>query len=399
MDKFAKKFSKSLKGIGYFAVLIGFLGMIVIAIALSFSTFNVLTKPGAPAGAGLVLPVKAKGVFYVPFEYWIISIFVIAVFHEFAHGIIARKYKMRLKSSGFAFVDISLKLLGILIIFFSILNKAKGNILNLFITFDFLNTSSPDFWITIGIILIIIPLFKKIKLPIIPAAFVEPDEKELKKRPPKQQLSVFAAGPFANILLAFIILGITTLIFIPLLNSMVRPDGVLVTGVMEGKSYPAEQAGITANEVITGIDGIKVKEVDDFSGILETKKPGDIIRLETNRSTYDITLAEDPENESKAYLGIYILEKTKIKESFVERYGRFTPPVIIWFIGLFYWLHVLNLGIGLFNLAPIGPLDGGRMLLVALQQFLKKDKAVKYWKTISIFFLALILINILFAFF
>ena len=72
--------------------------------------------------------------------------------------------------------------------------------------------------------------------------------------------------------------------------------------------------------------------------------------------------------------------------------------IIIWLMGLLYWLYVLNLGIGLFNLAPMGPLDGGRMLLVALQQFLEEKKAIKYWKNIGIFFLALVLINILFAF-
>lgn len=342
MEKFAKKFSKPLKSIGYFAIFIGFFGMFLITYALGKNAYNLLTKPDAIPGAALVLPFEIKGAFYVPFFYWIVSIFIIALVHEFSHGILAKKYNMRIKSSGFAFL---------------------------------------------GII-----------LPIIPAAFVEPDEKELKKKPSKEQLSVFAAGPFANILLAFIIVGITALIASPLANSIIEPDGVLITGLMEGKEFPAKQAGITQNEIIESMDNTKITYLTTFSEILASKKPGDIITLETDKSTYNITLVENPQNKSRAYLGVYVQQNTKIKQSFTEKYGRFTPMIIIWVMGLLYWLYVLNLGIGLFNLAPMGPLDGGRMLLVALQQFFNEKKAIKYWKNIGIFFLALVLINILFAF-
>ena len=342
MDRFAKKFSKALKHIGYFGIFIGFLGMLLITYALIKNVFTLLTQPGAAPGAALVLPFEVKGAFYVPFFYWIISIFVIAIIHEFSHGIIARKYKMKIKSSGFAF-------LGIL-------------------------------------------------LPIVPAAFVEPDENELKKRPPKEQLSVFAAGPFSNILLAFIIVGLTILISAPLSDSMIEPDGVLITGLMEDKVYPAEQAGITKGEVIQSIDNIKTPYLTNFSAILKDKKPGEVITLETSNSTYSVTLIEDPQDNNKPYLGVYVKQNTNIKQSFTEKYGRSTPIMIVWFMGLLYWLYVLNLGIGLFNLAPMGPLDGGRMLLVTLQQFMEEKKAVKWWKNIGLFFLVLVLINILFAF-
>ena len=159
-----------------------------------------------------------------------------------------------------------------------------------------------------------------------------------------------------------------------------------------------EWGGPKPNEIIKSIDNIETPYITNFSDILQNRKAGDIVTIETNKSVYDVTLASHPGNESRPYLGVYIQQNTKIKEDFIERYGRVTPSIIIWFMGLLYWLYLLNLGIGLFNLAPIGPLDGGRMLLVTLQQFLDKDKAVKYWKNIGIFFLALILINLLFAF-
>jgi len=342
MDKFSKKFSKQLKYIGYLAIFIGFFGMLVIAYALIQNFYNLLTKPQAVSGVGLVLPFEVKGAFYVPFFYWIISIFIIAIIHEFSHGIIARKYGMKIKSSGMAF-------LGIL-------------------------------------------------LPIVPAAFVEPDEKELKKRPAREQLSVFAAGPFSNIALALIIVGIIALISTPLSNSMIEPNGIIITGVSDGNDYPAAKAGLKENEIITKMDNIETPYLTNFSNILKTKNPGDTIILETNSSAYNITLAESPTNSSKAYLGVFVQQSTKIKESFTEKYGKFAPNMIVWLMGLFYWLYVLNLGIGLFNLAPMGPLDGGRMLLVTLQQYMEEKKAIRYWKNIGFFFLALVLINILAAF-
>ncbi len=137
MDKLAGKWNRLFKWLGYIGIIVGFLGMIAICVALIDNIYNIMTQPEAAPGVGLVLPFQMKGAFYVPFFYWIISIFIIALVHEFAHGVIARAHNLKVKSSGFAF-------LGVL-------------------------------------------------APIIPAAFVEPDEKALVKRPHRQQLSVFAA--------------------------------------------------------------------------------------------------------------------------------------------------------------------------------------------------------------
>src|SRR3989338_5431196 len=119
--------------------------MILISYGLINNIYVIFTKPEATPGVGLVLPFKAKGVFFVPFFYWMISLFVIAIVHEFSHGLIARANNLKVKSSGFAFV---------------------------------------------GLI-----------VPIIPAAFVEPDEKELRKRLHREQLNVFSSGPLSNVAL------------------------------------------------------------------------------------------------------------------------------------------------------------------------------------------------------
>ena len=110
-----------------------------------------------------------------------------------------------------------------------------------------------------------------------------------------------------------------------------------------------------------------------------------------------MTLAENPDEKGKAYLGVYLSQEQSIKESFTEKYGAWVPTAVFWLIGLFAWLFILNVGIGLFNLLPLGPIDGGRMLQTALLVYLPKEKAQAAWKHVSLFFLALILLNIVLA--
>lgn len=341
MDSFSKKFRKPMIFIGYAGIVIGFVGMAILTFSLVQNIYNLFTKPEAAPGVGLVLPFEVKGAVYVPFFYWLIAIFIIALVHEFAHGIIARAHNMQVKSSGFAF-------LGILV-------------------------------------------------PIIPAAFVEPDEKVLRKRPHKQQLSVFAAGPLANIILAFAVIGLSYFIISPIVENMAENKGVKITGFIEG-DFPAQKSGISKNEVVTEIDGKKITTVDDFSSILQNKTPGILVELKTDKSSYSIPLGKNPEDEKKGYLGVYVQQKSEIRDSFKERYGSFVPSAILWIAGLFYWLIILNLGIGLFNLVPIGPLDGGRMLQLVCHKFFDTEKGNKVWYNVSLAFLFLVVINIVFAF-
>jgi membrane-associated protease RseP (regulator of RpoE activity) len=52
-------------------------------------------------------------------------------------------------------------------------------------------------------------------------------------------------------------------------------------------------------------------------------------------------------------------------------------------MGLFFWLALLNIGVGLFNLLPMGPLDGGRILLTTFTKFFGEKKAKKINKIIT----------------
>lgn len=318
---------------GTIGIYIGFAGMILIAYTLVQSIITIAKVPDAPSGIMPVLPIQAKGVFFVPFFYWIITIFIIAVVHEIAHGIVARAYNIKVKSSGFAF-------LGIL-------------------------------------------------LPIIPAAFVEPDEKSLQKKPKKQQLAVFAAGPLANILLAVFLMIAFIFVINPVNSSIVELKGLSVIDY-SGESA-AEKAGIPKQSTIIAINNHETRSMQDLVEALSNKKPGDNIVVHTENEKYNVILGENPEDNKKPYLGVSLAQKSGIKESLKN---SFFVKFYIWVAELIKFLILLSLGIGLFNLVPIGPVDGGRMLHVALHNFFAKEKANYIFNYVSLFFLGLIVVSL-----
>ena len=329
MDKLSKTHPKILNFLFKFGTITGFLGMIFISIQLIIVTIKVLTSETAITAVTPVLPFEAKGVFYVPFSYWIISIFIIALVHEFAHGIASRVYKIPVKSSGFAF-------LGIL-------------------------------------------------LPIVPAAFVEPDEKLMPKKKLSEKLAIFAAGPFSNVIFAILFLLITLFVFQPLHGMIAHEDGVLIGQVLPNSA--SLTAGLTENEILKSINNQNFNNVESFQKIMNTLKPEQEIILQPNKQAYTLKLGQHPEDSKKAYLGIMP------KQNFTPTINSIAYKIFNWLFGLMFILYLLNLGIGLFNLLPLGPLDGGRMLHELLQEYMP-NYSLRIFSATSAFFLFIIIFHL-----
>ncbi len=340
MDWLARKMPRFWTWFFGFGIIVCFGGMALISYELIRNTVNLFLIPGAAAGIQPVLPFQAKGVFFVPFVYWILSIFLIAVVHEFCHGIAARVHKMPVKSAGLAFL---------------------------------------------GIV-----------LPIVPAAFVEPDEKQLQKQSPFKQWSVFAAGPFANLVMAGLVLLLVMFVANPLAEAMLLPGGVRITDVEPNS--PAALTGLQKDEVIIGVDGIPTPFLENLTALLKQKKPGDAMTLQTDGTMHTLILAANPKNASAAYLGLFSRQHAEIKGEFKAKYGTWSVPLILWSFGLLYWLFLLSMGIGLFNLLPIGPIDGGRMLQLVMQKIFKEQAGFRAWKFISMIFLFLVITNVVAGF-
>ena len=335
MDKYAQKFREWVILFGYIGMGTGFVGLIVISYVLIQNLYSLITRPEAVSGVSLVLPgVHVPGLGVLPFWYWILAIFTIAVVHEFSHGIVARAHNIPVKNTG--------------IVFF-------GPILG---------------------------------------AFVEPDEKKLHKEKDIVQYSVLAAGSFSNIVLAVIALLLLNFAFTPLQEIMVEPSGFSFSSYVN-ENFPAAEAGIKPGTIITGIDHQRVSNFQEFSDELTFHRPGDSIIINTAEKDYAVVLAANPENEKKPFLGVLdIQNEFEMKEGYATGAGKVLYAVVNWLSGFLRWLFLLSMGIGLFNLLPLPIVDGGRMAQVFLHKLKGPERGESLYHKVSLFFLLVLLLNL-----
>jgi membrane-associated protease RseP (regulator of RpoE activity) len=332
MDKLATKYPRTLKVLENISIVVSFIGMAFIFIFLFIATVKLILQPGSTPALAPVLP----GIQISPdlpvlgFWHWIIAIFVVAVIHEFAHGVYARFHKIPVKSSGFAFL---------------------GPIL---------------------------------------AAFVEPDEKILPKKSKKAQLTVFSAGPFSNILLAIVLIILSLLIINPVATSFLEYQGVNVLSVEE--DGPFAQAGILPGQTITSFNNVEIATINDFIEQINLIEPNQEITVSTLNESYPVIISTKEDN--KPFLGVTVSpNEVGVRPG---TYSTIFGNLFVWLAKLFSWIYIISLGVGLFNLLPLGPIDGGRMFFVLALSLTKDEKkAKKWWTYISFFCLLLIFINLL----
>jgi len=217
---------------------------------------------------------------------------------------------------------------------------------------------------------------------ILPGAFVEPDKKQLENADRKAKLKIYAAGSFANVIIAFVAL----LISIAMALTLFSPAGLSV-GVIANESYPVYNANMSG--YITHINGVAVTSVDGAISVLNDVKIGDDVLIRTNAGEYTIKAIENPQVPGKAFLGL-TGPFTTVSEPKYES----LKEIINFFSLLFMWIFILSLGIGLFNLLPIKPLDGGLLF----EEIMKKPfpKHARYITiAVSLIFVAFILISLL----
>ncbi|WP_462316405.1 site-2 protease family protein [Methanobrevibacter sp.] len=205
---------------------------------------------------------------------------------------------------------------------------------------------------------------------ILPGAFVEPDEDKLKEAKRISRLRVYAAGSIANVSLAIIALILVSLCAAGIPHYFAE-DGIEIGRVVSDS--PSE--GILKDGmVLEAIDNHKINDSQTYVDVVSSFSPGENISVQTDQGTYDITLAKHPNNDSRGFFGI---QANKHFELVDDSLGSL-PWILFELVDLFQWVAMLNLGIGLFNLLPIKPLDGGYMLETLLSYKLSEQ----YYKPI-----------------
>ena len=302
---------------------------------------------------------------------------------------------------------------------------------------------------SLGILYLILPV----------GAFCEPDEEQLKKTETAKRMRVYAAGPLANFVVVIICIFLFSFVFM----SSVQPaaDGV---GVLEvHKDSPAYNIGIRPGSIITSINGT---DLTSYSSFKESSEKYREITMNTSTNqtitisyvykqkeyTKNITLTDRYKyfgvetNKGKGYTGIYSLISVDenlaiLKNPIVEEFPRgflffyvlpligyfngynpivapFTesyvitgplsviPTDVFWIIvNALYWIFWLNLAVGLFNVLPMIPLDGGFLfndavgsIVSRVKKGLPEEKKEKIVKNVTLAISLLILLAIIFPF-
>ncbi len=240
------------------AIIEGMLGVVpLMFIAFIYQAYDIVFEGSQTPGVSPALPDVRDGEvglsfpgtgIFIPVVYALIALITVLFPHEFAHGIIARVHKLKLKSTGL---------------------------------------------LTLGI------------LPI--GAFVEPDEEEIKKRPSLQKTQIFIAGSFANLMVS--LLAVFLLVLIPQIYLSMDSNGLEITG-FDSNSTLVDDMGV--GEILYKINNHSINSVKSFKEVASQLRPGDKAILATDKGSYEITLTEHPEDKSKGYMGLIVRPYNKI---------------------------------------------------------------------------------------
>ncbi len=318
--------------VGNISNIIGIGGMVFAFVFIGYVFAQQMVGPPTAEGPALVLPSPSgevttrPGIIAVPFWEWIISILILIVVHEGMHGIMVKNVKSRIKSLGVA-------------------------------------------------------LFA-----VIPGAFVEPDEEDLNQKSWWDQIKVYSAGSFGNFCLAAVVFAFMSFVFLPAFTMQSLGFMGYVNATEYGvESFPAEEVNMTSP--ILTLSGRGVRSYDDFRNIIGEYNPGDRVTVGSIEGNFTITLAENPNEPEEPFLGI-----AGVAEDYILRdayRGTRSGTVLDFLRDLLSWLFILNLGIGIMNLLPLKPLDGGLILESIAEKFYPKKSGdvVRFVSSLSLVFL------------
>ena len=216
-------------------------------------------------------------------------------------------------------------------------------------------------------------------------AFVNPVEKQIKKLKLVDKLKIFSAGSFGNFLVAALTFLLLNLLFF-LFSVSVESKGIKFE-VIEGT--PAAHANLKG--ILVKIENQSITTLKDLQEFMEKTKPGEKIRIETTQGIYEVVLAKNPNNNQTGFIGIKNLEPYLVFKN-----GGEVPKTLLEIFRrillLFQWIFVINLGVGLANLLPLKPLDGG----LIWEELLKKrfKNGVTLSKFLNYLTLSLLLFNL-----
>ncbi len=204
-------------------------------------------------------------------------------------------------------------------------------------------------------------------------AFVEPDEEEFEKEAtPQARMRMLAAGSFANLAWGIVFL-IILLNFNPLVSIAYNPpSGAYIYDLQAGS--PAAEA-LEVGDVIIGLNDTMISNWTAVSIFMVDAEAGSQLTIHTLNGDVTIILAASELNESRGYMGVFGADYWEPKPG----WDLFLTPMVVFHLNqVVFWCYLILLSVALFNLLPIPPLDGDKLLSNGLSLVIKDEKKIKY---------------------
>ena len=338
-DLLTKMLSRTRRGIAVFADLSVVAGFAMMGFAFWFLLSNIsnfFVAPSAFAEVTVLIP-GVTLTSSTAILYFLLSVPIVLVMHEGAHGIVATLEKIKIKTGGFA---------------------------------------------------IFIALF---------AGFVEPDEEEFAKAKKISKLRVIGAGATSNVAFSMVLgaLLLTNPIFAIVLPEPVvgafyeSPDGMMVLSVIEG--FGAESAGMLANDIIIQIDDARIATPADFAGLdLSPGQTVDITVLRGEESLkFPVEIMPAPDDSERGLIGI--MRDSSFAYKPIYDFIQWDNAQLSLFL---LWLWMISFFIGIINMLPLPILDGGKFIHSIIDQKVSEKSVNGIMLGIYAFTFALFILNI-----
>jgi membrane-associated protease RseP (regulator of RpoE activity) len=328
------------------------------------------------------------------FAYFLLALAIVAIFHELFHGLFMKLYNVKIKSTGIVFLG---PLLGAFVeqdessmsnrkrseqmailgagVFANLL--IAGLFYLLYVSFFFLNFSAAGFAFN-----------SYAYIDGVPATSIDAIGQDI------GEMDIFYSG----------------MILKQNLTEVYYNDAVYFTSTDSASKLAANaqhvdynlflfaEAPAILNEIkgaIVEIDGTKIQNVDSLGNFMANTMPGDSVHIVTKYEEsifeYDTVLDANPVDMDRGYLGVaYVDSKSgNILNRFLEYMmdfkddsthyevkggGEFTYFVY----HLLWWIMIINLLVALFNMLPLGILDGGRFLYLGVWSVTNSERFGKW---------------------
>jgi hypothetical protein len=146
---------------------------------------------------------------------------------------------------------------------------------------------------------------------------------------------------------------------------------------------------VTNLGVLKSINGQNINSYQEMRSALSNKSIDEpvLVEIEMNKQTklYSFNLFAHPTRKGEVSLGLgnVVPPRTTIKEKIIGLFANYKDPTIHYqenfssaefFYNLLWWIMIINFLVALFNMLPLGILDGGQFYQLAILSVVKSEK-------------------------